>query len=439
MHEIRGDLFSIPCDALCITTNGFVTEKGKGVMGRGCAKQIRDKHPEIEITLGEKIKKRGNQVNVLMKDFNGKCVLSFPVKPASVISNGNNIVRHAKARFPLGSEVPGYLAKATEQIIVESAKQLRKIADAGPWKKILVPRPGCGAGELDWPEIRRLIAPYLDERFYIVSFPLPSDAQYFAGIGARKTPKSALDSLRIISHTLTSRGYVLRTGGATGCDQSFYEHAYESELYLPWPGYNKHHSEHSGPSEEAMELASEYHGGWDGLADSIKRLHGRNAEIILGKNLDHPVKFVYCWSPNGKDVGGTGVAIRIAKAHGIPVFNLGDESQGTFGDYIRGVNQHLKTEAVNLYHGTYDTYVGRGNRKTGMEESIWHNPFRVSEEIPQGEAVKLYEPYIRAKLADGSIPVEQLKRLKGKRLGCYCKPKPCHADVLVKLVQEYFP
>ena len=31
---------------------------------------------------------------------------------------------------------------------------------------------------------------------------------------------------------------------------------------------------------------------------------------------------------------------------------------------------------------------------------------------------------------------EELKRLKGKKLGCWCKPERCHGDVIVKLIEE---
>lgn len=48
---------------------------------------------------------------------------------------------------------------------------------------------------------------------------------------------------------------------------------------------------------------------------------------ILGKNLDKPVEFVVCWTKNGKDIGGTGAAIRCALDHGIPVYNLFNESE----------------------------------------------------------------------------------------------------------------
>ena len=33
--------------------------------------------------------------------------------------------------------------------------------------------------------------------------------------------------------------------------------------------------------------------------------------------------------------------------------------------------------------------------------------------------------------------MREIPLLAGKTLGCWCKPNPCHRDVLVKLVQEY--
>lgn len=88
------------------------------------------------------------------------------------------------------------------------------------------------------------------------------------------------------------------------------------------------------------------------------------------------------------------------------------------------------TKAVNVYKSDYDVYVGRnpdyGNTK-------WGNPFK-DPDIPLHDKLSLYEDYIR------NTPElwNCLHELKGKRLGCHCKPKPCHADILVKLVKEVF-
>ena len=45
-----------------------------------------------------------------------------------------------------------------------------------------------------------------------------------------------------------------------------------------------------------------------------------------------------------------------------------------------------------------------------------------------------YEEYIREKIKKEGI--EELKKLKGKVLGCWCKPEKCHGDILLKLIEE---
>lgn len=50
------------------------------------------------------------------------------------------------------------------------------------------------------------------------------------------------------------------------------------------------------------------------------------------------------------------------------------------------------------------------------------------------QAVQLYEMYLdqlNPELAD-----EARVELKGKDLVCYCAPKPCHADVLLRIANE---
>ncbi len=45
----------------------------------------------------------------------------------------------------------------------------------------------------------------------------------------------------------------------------------------------------------------------------------------------------------------------------------------------------------------------------------------------------MYEKWIR----DQPELLASLSELKGRTLGCWCSPKPCHGDVLVKLVEEF--
>lgn len=438
MKELRGNLHHIPCDVVCITTNGYASSTGKAVMGRGCAKEIKDMHPGIDYILGTKLLEEGNIVQILKQDMAGKYILSFPVKTDRVIFDGENIVAHAKSKFKKGDTVPGYYAKADLEIIEESAKRLVRLADTMPeWKTILVPRPGCGAGELDWSTVKPILMKYFDDRFTVVSFPRHQDTVYYAGIGARDTPEDVLKKMTELATWLEGRGLVLRTGGAEGADTAFEVGCTEHDLFLPWPRYAGKWSENSTPSEEAKELASKVHWNWDNCSPAVKKLHGRNAEILLSRTLDHPVKFVVCWTEDGKEKGGTGIGIRIARQHKIPIFNLGlgvDECIREIASYLS--NHVLETRVVNLYKEPFDTYIGRPRKG---EESIWHNPFIVGVHGERGECVKLYETYIREKLESGEIPLKELKKLKGKRLGCFCKPQDCHGDVLVKLINEYFP
>lgn len=102
--------------------------------------------------------------------------------------------------------------------------------------------------------------------------------------------------------------------------------------------------------------------------------------------------------------------------------------------------KHIRPEYNDLKAWMDDpanVYVGRGGivfidgERFPKKGSIWGNPFKGDG------AVEKYEAHIRAKLESGEITKEQLMELKGKNLGCWCKPNPCHADVLVKLVDEY--
>jgi hypothetical protein len=46
------------------------------------------------------------------------------------------------------------------------------------------------------------------------------------------------------------------------------------------------------------------------------------------------------------------------------------------------------------------------------------------------EAITKYRQWI----LDKPELINSLHELRGKRLGCYCHPKPCHGDVLIELI-----
>jgi hypothetical protein len=133
----------------------------------------------------------------------------------------------------------------------------------------------------------------------------------YAGIGSRETPRSILDIMSVCASKLEALNYTLRSGHAIGADSAFESYVSNKEIFVA-----------DDATLDAIELASHFHGYWDKCSVYAKKLHGRNSMILLGKNLDTPVRFVICWTKDGKDTGGTGLGIRIAEAYNIPIFNL---------------------------------------------------------------------------------------------------------------------
>ena len=159
-------------DAVCITTNGFVTTTTKAVMGRGIAYSF-DNRFNIAYKLGKILIKKGNHVHIILKKNKYHPVIcSMPVKPFSVKVDKKciNIVRHARYNYRKGEYAPGFHAVADIKIIKKSTKELVKMADQEGWKKVLLPRPGCGAGELTWKEVKPVLNKILDDRFTCMTF-----------------------------------------------------------------------------------------------------------------------------------------------------------------------------------------------------------------------------------------------------------------------------
>ena len=82
------------------------------------------------------------------------------------------------------------------------------------------------------------------------------------------------------------------------------------------------------------------------------------------------------------------------------------------------------TTVVHCKKEPYDVYIGRGSK--------WGNPFRIGVDGTRKEVIEKYRDYIRNK----PELFECIHELHNKRLGCWCKPKACHGDVLVEIVNS---
>ena len=113
-------------------------------MGRGCAKEASEKYPWLRKEYGKKIKTHGDVVIFFNKDK----LIMFPVK---------------KSPYEI----------ASIEMIKRSCSMLNVwFIDEFITEKVIIPRPGCGAGMLDWNEVKPIIEEftnYIGDNLIVVS------------------------------------------------------------------------------------------------------------------------------------------------------------------------------------------------------------------------------------------------------------------------------
>jgi hypothetical protein len=94
-------------------------------------------------------------------------------------------------------------------------------------------------------------------------------------------------------------------------------------------------------------------------------------------------------------------------------------------------------KVVHCKQEPYDIYIGRPSK--------WGNPFTHLDNSTQAkykvdtrsEAVDSYKEWITN--GEGKHLLRDLPELSGKTLGCWCKPKKCHGDILKELIEKVEP
>lgn len=104
--------------------------------------------------------------------------------------------------------------------------------------------------------------------------------------------------------------------------------------------------------------------------------------------------------------------------------NISKETK--FGNISERIENWLSQSNLNVY-------IGRG--------SPFGNPFSHSNKTAAiwktdsiKEAISKYKNWFVNNLENDLELTIQLKNLKGKRLGCWCHPKPCHGNVILELL-----
>lgn len=141
---------------------------------------------------------------------------------------------------------------------------------------------------------------------------------YYAGIGSRETPSEILNIMNQFAIAeQANTNLILRSGAAKGADTAFARSIDQNRKEI--------FTAKDEIPEWAFQSVYKYHPHPMSLSDYAKRLHARNAMILLGANGDVPVDYIICWTSNGADKGGTGQAIRIGWDLGITIYNLHDK------------------------------------------------------------------------------------------------------------------
>ena len=94
----------------------------------------------------------------------------------------------------------------------------------------------------------------------------------------------------------------------------------------------------------------------------------------------------------------------------------------TSGTIAQRIQEWCKQNERNVYIGRGSPF---GNPFSHLEQSAAEWKVATRE-----EAIEKYRTYILSR----PDLLEQLKGLKGKRLGCWCKPQSCHGEVLLELI-----
>lgn len=171
----------------------------------------------------------------------------------------------------------------------------------------------------------------------------------YTGIGSRETPSDVLVQMWRIGAVLGNRGWTLRSGHADGADLAFERGAQHTkgkmEIFLPWEGFND--AKHDGISyftwwpsinklQRAIMFAEKHHPNWAACNSGAKKLHTRNVAQVVGMNLNLASDLIICWTKDGKGGGGTGQALRMAKAlkKSIPIFDLAINTEKQIAHFI---------------------------------------------------------------------------------------------------------
>jgi hypothetical protein len=100
------------------------------------------------------------------------------------------------------------------------------------------------------------------------------------------------------------------------------------------------------------------------------------------------------------------------------------------------LHEWIKNKDENVYIGRKGVVFIDGVRYP-LNDSIWANPYKITDIMSRDKVLELYKTYIKEKLQKDNNLVKELLQLKGKKLGCWCKPECCHGDIIIEMIKKY--
>uniref|UniRef100_A0A6C0C8E1 DUF4326 domain-containing protein n=1 Tax=viral metagenome TaxID=1070528 RepID=A0A6C0C8E1_9ZZZZ len=88
-----------------------------------------------------------------------------------------------------------------------------------------------------------------------------------------------------------------------------------------------------------------------------------------------------------------------------------------------------------------NVYIGRAGivfidgKRFPRKSSEWCNPFKITKDLTRASSLRKYRKHLIQMLEDEDC-LERFRALRGKNLGCWCKPTQCHGDIIIKLLDE---
>lgn len=93
----------------------------------------------------------------------------------------------------------------------------------------------------------------------------------------------------------------------------------------------------------------------------------------------------------------------------------------------------MKTSVVNIRVSECDVYIGRAGKG---QDGYFGNPFRLEAGEDRGATIERYKQWFIERIAGDDEFNRRILELKGKTLGCFCRPLACHGDVIAEYLNK---